>query len=320
MGSFKNALNAINEFVSRESQDREVLGIMVFGSFAKGKLHEDSDVDILLLKNGGAYARRMEEVDGLSFEVYRAPIKVFTPPFHRGERLLFDMFRLQVLRSGKIIYDPWGILDHLRIEACASRIPASYVEKTLERVNAKIRCAEDLLRTGRLRLAESEILSASTDAARALLLNENVPEINTPRLLLPYLRIKNPGFYRIFREIHGLNGLSRSDVESSLTDLLRRLDAISGRIKEDWTLNLIEKAKIEALNAKDCLKHGDYESAMLQIRLSESMLNHPSLMGFLRKSEIGNPEAHSLEYSSINEYIDIMKRIVKARRMIRITP
>ena len=313
MGSFKNALNAIHKFVSRESQDKEVLGIAVFGSFAKGKLHEDSDIDILLLKDGGLYARRIEEVDGLNLEVYSAPIEIFTLPLHCGENLLFDMFRLQVLRSGKIIYDPRGLLEQLRIKVCTSRIPSSYVEKTLEKVNAKIRCAEDLLRTGRLRLAESEILSASIDAARALLLNENVPEINTPRLFLPHLRIKNPGFYRVFREIHGLNGLGRSDVESSLNNLLGRLEAISGRFKENRILNLIEKAEIEALSAKDCLTHGDYESAMLQIRLSESMLAHLSVGGLLKNSSVENLKAPSLEFSLINEYIEVLKRAVKGK-------
>lgn len=309
MGSFKNALNAIYKFVSRESQSREVLGIMVFGSFAKGNLHKNSDVDILLFKDGGAYLREIEKINGLNLEVYRAPIKIFTSPFHGEEgRFLFDMFRLQALRSGKIIYDTKGSLGQLRIEACNSRIPLSYVKETLDKANMGIYRAEDFLQRGHSQLAEHEIFGASINVARALLLMENVPEINTPRLFIPHLRAKNPIFYRMLREIHELHGLGRSDVEASLANLLGMLQLASVRFKKNWVSGLIEKAKAEAFSAKDCLRYGDYESAMLQIRLSESILSHPSVKDLLKNRGVKNLKETSLKTSAINENLEILKR------------
>ncbi|MBS7635649.1 nucleotidyltransferase domain-containing protein [Candidatus Bathyarchaeota archaeon] len=298
--------------MSRESQNREVLGIAVFGSFAKGKLHENSDIDVLLLKDGGIYLREIGEVDGLKLEVYRAPIEIFMPPFcGGGGRILFDMFRLQALRTGEIFYDPKRLLGQLRIDAYNSRIPLSYVKEMLNKAHTEINRAEDFLQRGRFQLAEDELFGASINVARALLLNENVPEINTPRLFLPHLRVKNPVFYNVFREIHELHGLDRSDVEDSLANLLGMLEMASGKLKEHWVSDLIEKAKTEALSAKDCLKNGDYESAMLQIRFSESILSHPSVKGLLKYMGFKNLKEAHLKNSSINENLEILKRIIR---------
>lgn len=318
MGSFKNALNAIHKFVSRESQNREVLGIAVFGSFAKGNLHKNSDIDVLLLKEGGIYFREMDEIDGLNLEVYRAPIKIFTPPFYGGEgRVLFDMFRLQALRSGKIIYDPMGLMGQLRIEAYSSRIPLSYIEETLNKAQTRVRRAGDFLQRGRPQLAEYEIFGASIDVARALLLSENVPEINTPRLFLPHLRAKNHAFYKLLCETQDLHGLGRSDVELSLANLLGMLETISGKFKENWVSGLIEGAKTEALSAKDCLRYGDYESAMLQIRFSESIFSHPSVKRILKNRGVENLKEASPKISSINESLEVLKRIIKDEEAVK---
>jgi hypothetical protein len=52
---------------------------------------------------------------------------------------------------------------------------------------------------------------------------------------------------------------------------------------------------------------------MLQIRLSESMLAHPSVGGLLKNSSVENLKAPSLEFSLINEYIEVLKRAVKGK-------
>lgn len=272
--SFKRSLNAINEFIELKRFDEEVLGIIVFGSFAKGKLGKTSDIDVLLLMKDGKYLRKIENHDGLKFEVYMAPVEIFISPFNCGRNLFFDMFRLQVLRTGKIFYDQKGLLNQLSIEANNQKIPNFYEKIMLNRVYERIRNAEKHFWIGHLKYAESELQAASIEAARTLLLKINEPEINIPRLIIPHLRKMYPDFYKIFREIHGLDKLGKTDIEleaANLADYLKKIADKYGAVKDFRAA--IRKARREFLNAEDCLERGDYDSAILQLRLSTSILN-----------------------------------------------
>jgi len=272
--SFKRALNAINEFVESKKFNEKVLGIIVFGSFAKGTLHKTSDIDVMLLMNGGRYVRKIEDHDGLKFEVCMVPIETFTPPLNGEGDLFFDMFRLQVLRTGKILYDREGLLSQLSFEAINRKIPNYYEKKMLNKAYKRLRSAEKYLWAGRLKHANFELQVASIDVARTLLLRIDEPEINIPRLLIPHLRRTYPDFYKVFREIHGLDHRGRADVEfkvASLLDHLRKIADKYGVVKA--FRSVIKRAEHELLNAKDCLEHGDYDSATLQLKLSTFILN-----------------------------------------------
>lgn len=271
--SFKRALNAINEFVESKRFDENVLGIIVFGSFAKGTLHKTSDIDVMLLMKGGRHLRKIEDHGGLKFEVRMAPIETFASTLNGERNLFLDMFHLQVLRTGKILYDRKGFLSRLSFEAINRKIPVFYEKKMLNRAYKRLRSAEKHLWAGRLKHAESELQEASIEVARTLLLRINEPEINIPRLLIPHLRRAYPDFYKVFREIHGLNNLGRADIEleaASSLDYLEKTADKYGVVGEFGSV--IKRAERELLNAGDCLEYGDYDSAMLQLRLSTSIL------------------------------------------------
>ena len=272
--SFKRALNAINEFVESKKFNEKVLGIIVFGSFAKGTLHKTSDIDIMLLMNGGRYVRKFEDHDGLKFEVYTTPIEIFTSPLNGEGDLFFDMFRLQVLRTGKILYDRERLLSRLSFEAINRKIPNYYEKKMLNKAYKRLRSAEKYLWAGRLKHANFELQAASINIARTLLLRTNEPEINIPRLLIPHLRRTYPDFYKVFREIHGLDNLGGADIELKVTNSLDHLRKIADKYGVVKAFrSVIKRAEHELLNAKDCLEHGDYDSATLQLRLSTFILN-----------------------------------------------
>ncbi len=301
--SAKKISNAIKEFVYLQTFDEKVLGVMVFGSLAKGMLRKTSDIDILLLTKGGERLRTIKEYDCLKFEIYKVPKTDFASPFFSGKNLPFDTFRLQVLRSGKILYDLDGTLSWLSVKARTQKIPRFYMNTMLKRACRLLGYARNHFRMGRLERAESALQSASVELARALLLGMDEPEVNTPRLLIPHLRRRFPDFHKIFCEIQGINGAGKHDAESALIDFSTHLSRVTDkfcRIQYD-----IEEAKTEFLNAKDCLEYGDYESAILQLRLSANILRRA-----LREAKFpicSFSSAQKPNRSLIREYFSILK-------------
>ena len=315
--SFKRSLNAINEFVESKKLDEKVLGIIVFGSFVKGTLRKTSDIDVLLLMKDGKYARRIERYDDLKFEVYMAPAEILTSSPKNGRNLFFEMFRLQVLRTGRIFYDQEGLLSQLSAEASNQKIPYFYEKIMLNRTYKRLRYAEKYFWTGRLRQAKSELQAASIEAARTLLLRMDEPEINIPKLIIPHLRRIDPNFYNIFREIHGLNNLGKSDIELEFINSLNYLRKITNKYSVmKYFRDVINRARFELLNAKDCLEYGDYDSAILQLKLFMSILNShlPIKPRYLSDTYSFSNQCLSESPTKIRRQLSILKDVLADRK------
>ena len=305
---FKRSLNALNDFVESKRFDKKLAGIIVFGSFVKGMLHKTSDIDVLLLTKNGEYSRKIKEYDGLKFEIYTAPIAMFMSPFNNKGNLFFDMFRLQVLRTGRILYNQNGLLSQLNTWVNDQKILRSYERTLLSRAYKRLRHAEKYFWVGYLNHAESELQAASIEVARTLLLRKNKPEINIPRLIIPHLRKLYPDFYKIFQEIHGLDNFGKNDVELELYNSLNYLEKINDKYNAaEYLGSVIKRADLELSNAKDCLEYGDYDSAILQLRLFTSILNNHLPMKF-KFNTCGFNSRHSARSSNkIKEELSILR-------------
>jgi predicted nucleotidyltransferase len=63
------AMNAATKaFIARQQQEPNVLGIILFGSWARGNNRPDSDVDLVIILRDG-YRRAVESHDGQLFEI-----------------------------------------------------------------------------------------------------------------------------------------------------------------------------------------------------------------------------------------------------------
>jgi len=273
----------LEDFVQQEGQKEGVVGILVFGSFVRGDVRETSDLDILVLREDAEeYSRMRRREDGVLLEIHVWPLKLFCGPFlgKMGDPFS-DAFSLGVMRVGRILYDPRGILQKFKDQAKTHRFPLSHIRSIAERAHRGLRLAEELLTRRELEGAELEIRRAAEDLARAVLLERDVLEIIPPKSYLPHLREEAPEFYSAFRTIHNLKNIRRETIAATLQLISewreRTVEAILREGKKDWLRlgTAIRGAQTELSNARDCLESGDLEAAVLQARYSAVLVASP---------------------------------------------
>ena len=266
----------VEDFVLQESQAEAVVGIVVFGSFVNGKVRETSDLDLLVLgEDIEEYSRTRRREKGILLEIYRWPLEFFGKPFLDESTNVFqDAFCFAVMRKGRIVYDPKGILNRFKRHAQTHRLPYSHLRSLVERADWSLRLAQSHLEKRRLEGAELEVRRAAEELARALLLERDVLEIIPPKIYLPHLRKEVPRFYSIFCQVHNLRSVQRKNVEAAIQDVSIWQERIVEEIRKTGEEDLLKQgeaiygAQTELTNAQDCLENGDLEAAMLQARYS----------------------------------------------------
>ena len=80
--------------------------IILYGSFACGKPHKDSDADLLIIKNTKkGRTKRHLEVDRLLLDrTMPLDILVYTPEEIKKRLLLGDYFIENIIKQGKLLY------------------------------------------------------------------------------------------------------------------------------------------------------------------------------------------------------------------------
>lgn len=101
----------VNEIVQEYKKDKSTLAITLFGSLARGKEREDSDVDIEIISE---YAEKWElkkedERYGIKIDLVICPKNHLLNQFDRYPDLCYDYL------TEKIIYDPKGFMKDLKI-------------------------------------------------------------------------------------------------------------------------------------------------------------------------------------------------------------
>lgn len=274
----KRMSNLVENFVLRESQVEGIVGILVFGSFVKGKVRMKSDLDFLVLMEESEENLRIKKREnGFLLEIYRWPISLFYKTI-LGERgdVFSNAFLFEVMRTGRILYDPKRILQKIKRYAQTHKLSYSHMKSLIKKANKSLHLAENLLICRQLEGAEIEIRKSSEGIARVMLLEKDILEINPPKIYLPHLRNKEPEFYIIFSEVHNLKKLNRNKIEVAIQIIsgwCERVVKDAPLISEKYGLKgLIINAQTELSNAQDCLEKGDLEVATLQVRYSAFFL------------------------------------------------
>jgi len=305
-------------FVQRESQDEEVVGVVVFGSFAQGRVGERSDLDLLVVeKNLDKWTSTRRRVEGIDLEIYRWPLEPFSRPFLgiRGDTYL-DAFLFRVIRTGKVLYDPKRTLGEFKRYAETHKLPSSHVKWLADKANESLHFARKLLGEEELEGAELKARRAAEELAGAVLLERDILDIRPPKCYLPRLRDEVPEFYVAFREVHNLGKVRRNTITAAISGISEWRDRVAEELREsgreEWLKleGAISGAQTELSNARDCLEMGDLEAAALQTRYS-AILVASSIARMLRGKTWGDPSMRIVELlRSDHPYGDVLRLVM----------
>ncbi len=120
----KELRDYINGFVDVITRNQNVLGIMLFGSVARGLYRKDSDTDILVAVRGKAISfideieESIDEVEGLRIPLVQTGFYLRIRPliFSEEDLKIFRPIYLSIVDDGVILFERRDTLTNFRID------------------------------------------------------------------------------------------------------------------------------------------------------------------------------------------------------------
>jgi predicted nucleotidyltransferase len=99
----QNKIQAIADKIATEYKPEKII---LFGSYAWGKPHKDSDLDFFIIKKtNDPMLKRMSDVDRLFMQrEFAMDFLVYTPKQIEKRKQMEDTFVINILNKGKILY------------------------------------------------------------------------------------------------------------------------------------------------------------------------------------------------------------------------
>lgn len=106
MARKKNIKRTVRHFVNIISKDIRVQKVILFGSYASGHPHRDSDIDIAVVSPDLGKRNEMEEMAHLLKKAHEVDIDLEPHPFNPRElrHPARSSFVYEILKTGKVIY------------------------------------------------------------------------------------------------------------------------------------------------------------------------------------------------------------------------
>lgn len=268
----KTMTRILNRIVENKQEESNIEGIVVFGSYVKHSLHEQSDLDVFVLDSSlNNYDHTRKNYQGVTVEYYRWPTSFFQSILYNDTANIYPKaFLFKILREGNIKYDPLHILYKARFYARVNALPNSSITSLLESTRNSLEQASSHIDNQQDLFTEIELRISSENLGRLLLLKKQILDINPPKYYLPSLREAYPDFYDTFCVIHNLLLLEPIQIEKNIGRLKTWISSLSQqncspKNGRDTSVKLTN-AITELANAEDCFRGNDYQAAELQTR------------------------------------------------------
>lgn len=99
---FPSKINEVTKKIVKEYKPEKII---LFGSYAWGTPHPDSDVDLLVVKETRNPFRLSRDIDGALFpRPFPLDLLVFTPQQMKQRESMGDFFIQDILSKGKVLY------------------------------------------------------------------------------------------------------------------------------------------------------------------------------------------------------------------------
>lgn len=227
----KTAVNSFKERLLSKSTASYIMKIVLFGSGAKGKMHKDSDIDLLIISSNGQKVR--DDIFDTAFELqmeYGAPLEIILEDM--DDYIHPSHFLYNILTYGKEVFSVDKKILKKEAELNLSKLAVEYLNG-----------AEESFRSGFFRLAIDAGYNAIEHAVKALLVRK-----------VDDILISHKDLVGRFGEIYVKNGEFPMEIGRKLNIMLEMRNAARYKyqavIKKEDAKELLEFAKSFLKKAK----------------------------------------------------------------------
>jgi len=275
--------SALRDTVKEWKKQKNVKGIFVFGSYVRGTLTANSDLDIGVIWDGDEapvqlLTKHREVLIDLIFMTVKEIEDVIEGKAEDAYRIAEIVGRL---RAAKVLHDKGGALKIWQKTFAKYSWPANVVDGLLARAIDGLEDAKRYDEDGNSVCAVHELRSALFDLGRTILMKNNMFCITRASEVLTEVRMVDPTTYKLFLRMFNLRGFDEKQLLSILDEIKHWLEEAEERFEQttvdELTTELVTQAQREYHGALNLAVSGDYELAVLEMQGATYMLGRALL-------------------------------------------
>lgn len=273
--------SALKDTVKEWKQNENVKGIFVYGSFVRGTITANSDLDIGIIWDGDEAPVRLlsthnEVLVDMAFMTIEEVESVLDCTSE-------DVFKISEvvnrLRTSQVLYDTDKILEkwqqHVRQYVWSDKVINSIKKLALDELSN----AKKFLDEGDFESAIHEVRSGLLHLGRAIVMTNNIFTLHKPAEVLTEIRMLDPITYKLFLRTYKLKGMDETKLLVVLHEMEEWFNRTEKRLEEATidsqivnATGLLAQAQREHHGAQNLTYAGDYELAVLEMRESACTL------------------------------------------------
>ena len=275
--------SALHDTVKEWKKQKNVRGIFVYGSYARGTQTANSDLDIGMIWDGDEapvqlLTKHKEVLIDLIFMTVKEIEDVVEGRAKNAYRIAEIVGRL---RGAKVLHDKRGALKAWQKNFAEYSWPPDVVDGLLARAIDGLEDAKRYDAEGNSVCAVHELRSALFDLGRTILMKNNMFCVTRGSEVLTEVRMIDPMTYKLFLRMFKLRGYNEKQLLGILDEIKHWLEVAEKRFEQttvdELTTEFLTQAQREYHGALNLTIGGDLELAVLEMQGAAYMLGRALL-------------------------------------------
>ncbi|MBD3408007.1 MAG: hypothetical protein GF411_17945 [Candidatus Lokiarchaeota archaeon] len=270
-GRFNTALkDTVEEWKKKDT----VKGVYVHGSYVKGIISPNSDLDLcVIMEADEAPAQLLAKYKGVMIDM-----TFFTPEDVQDvvEGNTHDMVKIASvvgqLRNAEVLYDKEGKLKSWQKDVSTYQWPKESIQTAKTEAIEALQSASAFAAEEDIISAVYEIREGLFELGRAVLMKNNNFCVIKPAEILTEIRMMDPMTYQLFLRTFKLKGLGENELLDMLEDIkawIKKAEELFDAESSDIAATIIlSDAQRSTFSAINLTLNGDYELAVFELRLA----------------------------------------------------
>lgn len=266
---------ALKDTVSEWKQNKNVKGIFVYGSYVKGTITANSDLDIGIIWEGDdAPVRLMSTHKEVIIDMVFMTTKEVEAVLEGTSKDVFKISEVvNRLRSSKILHDTKHLLKDWQNSVQHYIWSDDVINKVKGLALEELSRAEKFLEDEDYVSAIYEARDGLLQLGRIIVMTNNIFTLHKPAEVLTEIRMLDPMTYKLFLRTFKLKGMNEPKLIKILDEIKEWLDKTEKHLEEITSdtqfiesTELLAQAQREQNGAVVLTYAGDYELAVMEMR------------------------------------------------------